>query len=182
MKQLELEFENEEWKPVVGYEGLYEVSNYGRVKSLERLELCGNKWFRKRKEKLLQQCAKENDYLIVTLCNSTGHKMFYVHRLVAMAFIPNPNNLPQVNHKDEDKTNNHVDNLEWCTARYNSTYGTHVKRVAEKQSIKVRCIENGIVYDSGKEAARQLNINDGKILKCCSGKSKQTYGYHFEYA
>ena len=109
----------EEWRPVVGYEGLYEVSNTGRVRSLDRYTKyrCS---YRLHKGKVLSPAIKDNGYLIVRL----QKRMFYVHRLVAEAFIENPDNLPEVNHLDEDKTNNRVDNLEWCDHKYNMNYGT----------------------------------------------------------
>lgn len=101
------------WKPVVGYEGLYEVSSYGRVRRVNKdlLKLQNVKGYN-------QVCLYKNGI-------STGLR---VHRLVAQAFLPNPDNLPQVNHKDEDKTNNNVDNLEWCDNKYNNNYGTKIER------------------------------------------------------
>ena len=109
----------EYWKPVVGYEGLYEVSNLGRVKSLKF-----------GKERILKPQKDTSGYLCVTLCKNNNQCQFKVHRLVAEAFIPNPNNLPQTNHKDECKTNNIASNLEWCDRKYNVNYGTRTKRVA----------------------------------------------------
>ena len=112
----------EEWRPVVGYEGLYEVSNIGRVRSLDRF------YYRLHKGKVLSPTKDRYGYLTVTLnCNGKS-KTIKIHRLVAQAFLPNPDNLPQVNHKDEDKTNNNVDNLEWCTAKYNVNFGTRQER------------------------------------------------------
>ena len=110
------------WRPVVGYEGLYEVSNIGRVRSLDRF------YYRLHKGKVLSPTKDRYGYLTVTLnCNGKS-KTIKIHRLVAQAFLPNPDNLPQVNHKDEDKTNNNVDNLEWCTAKYNVNFGTRQER------------------------------------------------------
>ena len=101
----------EEWRAVPGYEGLYMVSNIGNVKSLI-------------KNKIIKYFINKKGYRLVSLSKNGIIKKFSVHRLVAQAFIPNPDNLPQVNHKDEDKTNNNVDNLEWCDAKYNNNYGT----------------------------------------------------------
>ena len=110
------------WKDVKGYEGLYKISNFGRVWSIRR------KLFLKPVDK---------PYLRVRLYSIDGtNKMFSVHRLVAEAFIPNPDNLPCINHKDENKMNNCIDNLEWCTAKYNSNYGTAKQRWGEKQKGK----------------------------------------------
>ena len=100
----------EEWRAVPGYEGLYEVSNTGNIKSLI-------------KNKIIKYFINKKGYRLVSLSKNGIIKKFSVHRLVAQAFIPNPDNLPQVNHKDEDKTNNNVDNLEWCDAKYNTNYG-----------------------------------------------------------
>ena len=110
------------WKDVVYFEGLYQVSNLGRVKSLN--------YSRTGREKVLKP-SKTNGYLQVYLYKEGKSKRFSIHRLVAFAFIPNPNNLPIVNHKDEDKSNNCVDNLEWCTVAYNNNYGTKNQRQAE---------------------------------------------------
>lgn len=107
------------WRPISGYEGLYYISNLGRVKS----EIT---------HKILKPRNSTHDYDRVRLYKNHKPKEFFVHKLVAQAFIPNPNNYPQVNHKDENKVNNCVDNLEWCTHKYNMNYGTCQKRKSEK--------------------------------------------------
>ena len=117
------------WRPVVGYEGLYEVSNTGRVRSLDRYVRC--KSYRLHKGKVLSPGKDKDGYLFVVLSCNGKHKTIAVHKLVAQAFIPNPDDLPIINHKDEDKTNNRVDNLEWCTAKYNMNYGTRNIRIKE---------------------------------------------------
>lgn len=123
-KGVRYNMKNETWKPVVGYEGLYEVSDTGLVRSLN--------WERTKQVRVLRPGNVGRGYLFVQLSKDGHVKNFLVHRLVAQAFIPNPQCLPQVNHKDEDKENNSVANLEWCTARYNINYGTCSKRMAEK--------------------------------------------------
>ena len=111
------------WKDIEGYENLYQVSNLGRVKSLN--------YNHTGKEKIMK-AKKDKGYLRVQLYKDGKPKFYSVHRLVATSFLPNPNNLSQVNHIDEDKSNNIVDNLEWCSAKYNSNYGTRIQRIVEK--------------------------------------------------
>lgn len=176
------------WRPVVGYEGLYEVSNHGRVKSLNY-----NK--RKGEIRILKEKLAGRGYHSVCLVKGNEKKYKYIHKLVAEAFIPNPNNYQQVNHKDEDKTNNFVyvnidgtidiekSNLEWCTAKYNSNYGTRNKRCNEAKRKKVRCVETNIIYLSLKEASMHTKCNKSNISGCCLNKygCRTAGGYHWEY-
>ena len=162
----------EEWRDIEEYENLYQISNLGIVKSL------GND--RTRKEKILRP-QKVNNYLIVSLSKDGKAKHYYIHRLVALHFIPNPQNLEQINHRDEDKTNNCVSNLEFCTAAYNINYGTRNQRSAEKTSKQVLCVETGIIYSSTKEVQRQLGFAHNNISQCCNGKYKTAYGYTWKY-
>lgn len=154
------------WKDITGYEGLYQVSNLGRVKSLKN-----------DKEKILKPAISSKGYLFVNLYKQQKTTHYKVHRIVAKAFIPNPNNLPQVNHKDEDKTNNCVINLEWCTAKYNINYGTAI----ERRSKQVLCVETNKIYQSLSEIKRQLGFGIGNIWSCCNSKIKQAYGYTWRY-
>lgn len=112
------------WRPIVGYEGLYEVSSYGRVRSLDRYVKYSNGPIHLHKGMILNPEKDKDGYLQVILYNNGKIHQIKIHRLVAQAFIPNPQDLPQVNHKDEVKTNNSVDNLEWCNAKYNANYGS----------------------------------------------------------
>ncbi len=174
------------WKDINGYEGLYQVSNLGQVKSLERYDKSNHK----RKEKLLTPTKTNNNYLVVCLTMKNKHINYYIHRLVAEAFIPNPNNLPCVNHKDENKENNCVDNLEWCTAEYNNNYGTRNERVISKK-INGKKSKTVIQYDlkdnfiqewpSVREIERQLGYKNSGISVCCLGKQKTAYGYKWKY-
>ena len=130
---------NEEWRSIEGYEGLYEVSNTGKVRSLDRY------YYRLHKGKVLSPTKDANGYLKVDLSCNGKHKTIKIHRLVAQAFIENPDNLPQVNHKDEDKTNNRVENLEWCDHKYNNNYGTKIERQKKTN------IQNGFWTGLSKE-------------------------------
>jgi hypothetical protein len=169
------------WKDIEGYEGKYQVSSCGRVKSLNY-----NKTGR---EQILEPIKFSNGYLLVCLYKNGKGKYKLIHRLVAEAFIPNPKNLPYVNHKDENKENNRVDNLEWCEQKYNLNYGTRNERISKKLlnredlSKPVLCVETGIVYSSAMEAERQTGADNGHIIACCKGKKyKTTKGYHWQYA
>ena len=161
------------WKDVKGYEGLYQVSNLGRVKSLN--------YRRSGKERLLSLAHDKDGYLYVCFRKNGKQKLHKVHRLVAQAFIPNPDNLPQVNHKDENKTNNNVKNLEWCTNEYNHNYGTRNERVGKSLSKKIICITTGEIFNSMREACRKYNIHTGSMTECCQGKRKTAGGYKWEY-
>lgn len=133
----------EEWRDIKGYEGLYQVSNFGRVRSLDRFKIqvskSGNSYRAYCPGRILQQSyrSKTAKYLRVNLYRLAGNGIkshgvsFMVHQLVADAFIPNPNNLPEVNHRDENKENNRADNLEWCTTKYNCNYGNRNKKIAK---------------------------------------------------
>lgn len=156
------------WKDIVGYEGLYCVSNYGRVKSLN--------YHRTGKERILKPGIK-NDYYFVILYKNGKTKFYLVHRLVTEAFIENPDNKPQVNHKNEWKWCNCVWNLEWCTAKYNINYGTRTRRISKP----IICIETGVIYNSVSDASKSLLIEDGNICKCCKGKIKSAGGLHWKY-
>lgn len=134
-------FMEEIWKDIVGYEGFYQVSNLGRVRSLDRYIEVTNKrgtlYRRPIKGKLLSLNSTDDDYISVALTKDNITIFPSIHRLVAQAFIPNPDNLPMVNHKDESRTNNCVDNLEWCTAKYNSNYGMRRERISKSLSGRI---------------------------------------------
>ena len=129
---------NEEWKSIKGYEGLYEISNLGNVKSLSRMKI-NNRGYQKTKERIAKPVKHNSEYYRVSLTNNNHErKYFSIHRLVAEAFLPNPDNLPQVNHKDGNKTNNKVENLEWCSRSYNLQ---HAYDNGLKPTLKKLCIE-----------------------------------------
>lgn len=176
----------EKWRPIEGYEGLYEVSDWGRVKSLEKVDSLGHL----RKEKILKSIKNNKGYIKVNLCKDGERKNCTVHRLVAQAFIPNPDNLPCVNHKDEVKTNNHVGNLEFCSHQYNSTYGTAIQRRVEKtingklsKSVYQYTLDGEFVreWESVSEIQRQLGYFQTAISACCAGKCKTSYDYIWSF-
>ena len=161
--------EKEVWKDIQGYEGKYQVSNLGNVKSLQ--------YRNKHEEHLLNKGYQTNGYYFYTLMKNAKGKNFLIHRLVASHFIPNPDNLPCVNHIDEDKSNNKVDNLEWCSYIYNSNYGTaierRVKTSADKRpNILQYTLDGKFVkeYSSITEAERCTGIKKGNICSCCKNR------------
>ena len=166
--------ENKEiWKDILGYEGHYQVSNKGRVKSLKQ-----------GKEKILKP-ERCRGYLRVGLLKNRNRKMFMVHRLVAQAFISNSDNLPMINHKDENPSNNRVENLEWCDSKYNNNYGTRTQRQSEKLSKPVlQYTKDGEFireWKSGVDIKSNLGYSRGNISQCCTGKLKWIYGFVWKY-
>ena len=165
---------NEIWKDIEGYEGKYQVSNLGRVKSI-----------RYGKEKILSPSISNQGYIQVNLCKNGKQKWCLIHRLVALAFIPNPNNLPQINHRDEDKTNNKVENLEWCDHKYNNNYGTRIQRVVEKTSKPVLQFTKLGEFIQKWKSLTDVHINlgysQGNISQCCNEKRKSAYGFIWKY-
>ena len=182
----------ENWKNIKGYEGLYQVSDCGRIKSLERDVYYPNGTIHHLKEKILAPFLDKDGYQIVSLHKNRKMKTMKVHRLVAMAFLPNPENKSQINHKNEIKANNVVDNLEWCEASYNINYGTRTARaVQNRRSYKlgnnpsakpVFCVELNKKFDCAKSAQEELGIDRMSIGKVCRGKRKTAGGFHWRYA
>ena len=168
----------EEWRNIEGYEGKYEVSNRGNMKSLN--------YNHTGKEKIMKPQKNRDGYLIICLWKDGKAKNYYVHRLVAAAFCDNPHGFKEVNHIDEDKTNNCADNLEFCSKSYNNNYGTRNKRIAEKRSKPVIAIDKrtGLILEflSALEAEKETGINNGNIIKCCKGKLKSCGGFYWMYA
>lgn len=168
---------------IKGYEGLYSITPDGKV------------WNHKKSLWQKYECSK--GYYRVTLSRCGKKKKYFVHRLVAEAFIPNPDNLPCVNHKDECKTNNIVQNLEWCTVLYNCNYGTRNSKITrghnytkivlaakEKREKPVCCIELDKLFKSVTEAANEMGLQASNISKCCKGVVgfKTAGGFHWKYA
>ena len=165
-----IKWDLEIWKPI-DENPKYEVSNMGRVRN---------------KYKVLKPAMKYG-YQCVKLHNTNGlHLNRFVHRLVATAFLDNPYNLPQVNHINEDKTDNRVENLEWCTAKYNNNYGTRINKVVKTLSKPIiQFTVNGDFlqkWDSAKMVEKEKNISSSHITECCNNKRKTAYGYKWGYA
>lgn len=167
----------EEWRDIEGYEGLYQVSNLGRVKNVKT-------------GKTLKGRDNGRGYLLVGLCKNGKCHNHRVHRLVACAFIPNPNNLPEVNHKDENTGNNRVDNLEWCDRKYNNLYGTANQRRKDTQTVRYLegMTRTVVQYDlqgnfikewnGVKEVRRTIGLYVGN---CCRGLQKTAGGFRWEF-
>lgn len=168
--------QEEIWKDIVGYEGLYQVSNFGRIKS-----------FHKNKEYIKALTLNDHGYSIVNLNKNKKQKTFKVHRLVSKAFIPNPNNYLIINHIDGNKINNNVDNLEWCTQSYNASHGwkNHLNKGSSKKVLQYD-LQGNLVgeFISSSDASRVLHINGGDIRSCCLSlyNHKTAGGYIWKYA
>ena len=156
-------------KDIRNYENMYAVTEDGRVWSYKS-------------NKFLKQTLLNRGYLQVELYNNGVGKKFLIHRLVAEAYLPNPDNLPQVNHKDENKQNNSVEKLEWCTEKENDNYGNRNKNIARANATAVRCVELDRIFESISEAARELNLCKSNICRCLKKQSRTTGGYHWEVA
>lgn len=152
-------------KDIKNYEGLYAVTSCGKIWSYHS-------------KKFLKLSTDSEGYLKVCLYKDNGKKQYYIHRLVAMAYLPNPENLPQINHKDENKTNNCLQNLEWCDSKYNNNYGTKIDR--QKKPILQFTLDGEFVRewpsatDVGQEVKKQIN-------NCLRGRAKSAYNYLWKY-
>ena len=167
------------WKDIPGYEGKYQISNLGNVMSLHFKRSLTNK-------KLLKPMPDGRyGYLKVMLRDNGNYKMKTIHRLVAEAFIPNPEGKPNVNHIDSNPKNNRADNLEWCTPEHNCNYGTRIERMAKNHHKKVASFDKDgnliNVYDSIVDASKDRKCDTSSITKCCRGKRKTCNGLAWKY-
>lgn len=198
MKKEDSLTDKEIWKDIKGYEGLYKISNNGRIR---RYNNSSKKYKRIPPFHYIKNHIDKNGYYRVILSKNNEVKNYLLHRLIAETFISNPKNLPEVNHKDEIKTNNNIDNLEWCTKSYNCSYGTRTKRIAEKMKIinkgkhysiktefkkgqnakKIINITTNKVYNSMQEAMNDTKIPISNLCNCCKGKLKTAGGFIWRY-
>ena len=185
------------WKDIEGYEGYYQISNLGRVKSLERY--VNTRWETPRieREKILKSCPDSYGYLTNILSKENVKRRYYLHQLIAKAFIPNPHNKPCVNHKDLDRLNNNIDNLEWCTKSENTKHGWEngafdVEKARETlkyaslfiKGKPIRCIELNMDFKDAKEACRILGLKSPNFIRTVANPNndaKSAYGYTWEF-
>lgn len=159
------------WKDVPKYEGIYKISNKGRLYSVKRY-------------KILKPYTDKHGYKRIGLSHNKASYYTSIHRLVASAFLPNPNSLPQVNHKDENPSNNCVENLEWCSAQYNINYGNRNAKVSDKAYGIAQYTKDHVFianYPSIRYIVERFGYRESNLYKCCQGKRKSAYGYIWEY-
>lgn len=188
----------EEWKDVKGYEGNYKISSYGRLRSIKRPKTTGG---------FIKTSTPSNGYKQTILCVNGVKKTMMIHRIVANNFLENPNHYPEVNHKDEDKSNNCVWNLEFCTREYNQNYGTAIKRAVKSHDYKASAIKSALNHDyeevgrKQSKAVIQMDLDgnfvkewksvravdtlfrnsSGNISNVCNGKKEKAYGYKWKF-
>lgn len=165
-------------RDVAGFEGLYKVTSCGKIWSV-------------RYNRFIKPAGGKGNYQMICLQVKGKQYFDYVHRIMAKAYIPNPDNCKEVNHKDEVKDHNWVNNLEWCDRRYNINYGTRNDLVREKNRLsgcykhipkRIYCVETDTVYPSINSAAKELNLSQPLVSNCVNGKCKSVKGYHFRYS
>lgn len=170
--------ENEIWRDIKGYEGLYQVSNLGRVKSLAHTIVRSNGWKQTFGERILK-AKNALGYSSVTLCDRGKHRSNYVHRLVAEAFVPNPNGYLEVNHKNEDKRDNRAENIEWCTRQYNLLYGCRGEKSGHslgRETVLVSESGEEIHFDRISRAAEFLGVTTQAVSQA-RRRNQRTKGY-----
>lgn len=164
--------EKEIWKDVKGFEGLYQVSSFGMVKSLPK---------NGRKAKILVPIKDRGGYYYTHLCKNGKCAAYKMHRLVALTFLPNPHSFQTVNHVDGDKTNNRVNNLEWCSLHYNLWHERNILKITGRVPKKVLCVETGEIFNTAKDAANNVKVCKQMISFACCGRRKTAGGYHWRY-
>lgn len=184
---------NEEWQDIQGYEGLYQVSNYGRVKSLGRISKRKSRWGGQytvvMKEKIKTPFKNNKGYYMIHLNNNGKESNLLIHRLVGKAFIPNPYNNPEIDHKNENKNDNKINNLTWCTRLYNNTKGVQSKDGRRNSSrfrmrpVRQYDLQGNLlnIYEGIRIAEEKTSIDNRNIVKCCKGKEKTAGGFIWRY-
>lgn len=177
------------WKPVPGYEDAYEVSSFGRVRSIARTIYCRNRWggtiSKSFPSRIKAQTNNRNlGYFSISIDRGKGSKTLFVHRLVAKAFIPNPDNLPYVNHKDRNPSNNRVENLEWCTPYYNNHYDGACERSRRHEAVRQYDLNGKFIkeYPSQKVAAERTGAHSDAICACCHHRCLSSGGFQWRLA
>lgn len=182
--------EDEIWKDISGYDGCYQISNFGNVRALDRCVIYPNGSKHIHKGHLLKLNKIKNGYVYTHLCKNNKVKAFRVHRLVALAFVPNPNKYPQVNHKDKKRDNNNAINLEWCTASQNQKHSVMLGRkysIKEAQELckrEISVYKNGVFvahFNSKKECCEKLGLTKDSVYRTLKGEYKQHKGFTFKY-
>lgn len=169
------------WKDIKGYEGLYQVSNLGKIKSLN--------YNHTKKEKILKSLKRKNNYLKIRLYKNKKYNTYFIHRIVAENFILNENNLPIVNHIDGNPSNNCVNNLEWCTQKQNVQHSIITglrKKMREYGNARIvgqYDLDNNLIkiWDALIDIEKELGYNATSIWHCCNNKTKKSYGYIWKY-
>ncbi len=174
------------WKAVKGYEGIYEVSNFGRIRSLDKEITFKDGRRRKFYGRILRTNTLNNSGYVTVGLHDHGHQISYLlHRVVAEAFVENPNNYSEVNHIDQNKMNNSSDNLEWCTHKENVNHGDEIERGSQKQRKSFRQLDmdgNVIKLWSGfKKMQRETGYQRKSVYECCTGKRDSYKGFRWEY-
>lgn len=173
----------EQWKDIIGYEGLYQASDLGRFRSLDCERTMKNGVTREHRGQIVKPYLASDGYMMINLSDDNGRKAYKAHRIVAQLFVPNPMNLGLVNHKNENKKDNRAVNLEWCTNRYNLRYGNTQKHRIEKIGWKVRqfSLDGKYIrtFVSMRAASRILNLPMSGIYDNCNGKTKSYQNYIF---
>lgn len=178
----------EEWRDIKNFEGIYQVSNLGRIKSMTRVITYSNGVKHLTKGKVIKPILDTYGYYRITLYKNGKAYQRLWHRVVAEAFVPNPNNFSEINHKNEVRTDNRVENLEWCTKGYNNNYGNHNSNLSlsKRKSIYQIDDSNNVIkkWNSINEALEGLGLpqnNHGNISACLHGRIKHAYGYRWEF-
>ena len=174
----------EVWRDVRGYEGLYQVSTFGRVRSLDRTihgVRYGQAWSSTRKGREMCPNTDKDGYKTIKLCSEGRVSRWRVHRLVALAFIPNPEDKPQINHINGHKADNRVENLEWATNSENTLHKFKVLKCRASRVKETVCLDTMKVYPTATAAARECGVDISHVVACCRGRRSHAGGYRFQY-